>query len=350
MKYSERCGPDKKLHEIVVAGSHDAGITGGAANVKTQEEGLKGQADAGVRVFDIRIAVDAKHGGDLKTYHGAKISPERKSIRGAYGERLTNILLNAQDFVTRGEGVDEFLILKFDKCKDWKGIADGYAHVIGERNKVAGHVNVNTMSLAQLAGKVVACFSDTGWKEARVAGADMKGIHRFTNLSGGGEYDRSKLDGIAYYGKGGTSIWKPFGKISQNKANQKDLMKTAAHGKKNWLGQTKARAVHPEVLGMMYWTTTGIFESIEKRNDRMWKDKRMPALQALWKQGLGDALMESIPNFVDPTAHSSGPVLKRFMPNIVMIDFATPDRCETIADLNTLAATALTEAAQADAG
>jgi len=35
IKYSE-LGADKRLNEIVMAGSHDAGITSGAANAKTQ--------------------------------------------------------------------------------------------------------------------------------------------------------------------------------------------------------------------------------------------------------------------------------------------------------------------------
>jgi len=45
-------------------------------------------------------------------------------------------------------------------------------------------------------------------------------------------------------------------------------------------------------------------------------------------------------------AGSSGGVLKAFMPNFVMIDFADAGKCRTIYDMNSVAATALTSAAQ----
>ena len=49
-------GAGKRLNEIVIAGSHDAGITSGGANVQTQNVDIAGQAVAGVRLFDLRIA------------------------------------------------------------------------------------------------------------------------------------------------------------------------------------------------------------------------------------------------------------------------------------------------------
>ena len=69
-------GADKQLNEIVFAGSHDAGITGGGANVQTQNLNILEQAQAGVRLFDLRIAaatVGGKFGSDkvaeLKAFH-----------------------------------------------------------------------------------------------------------------------------------------------------------------------------------------------------------------------------------------------------------------------------------------
>ena len=68
-------GPDKQLNEIVMAGSHDAGITEGGSNVQTQTLDIAGQALAGVRLFDLRVAAEAagKHGGvkqvELKAFH-----------------------------------------------------------------------------------------------------------------------------------------------------------------------------------------------------------------------------------------------------------------------------------------
>ena len=51
-----RLGAEKRLNEIVMAGSHDAGITRGGGNAMTQKYDILGQTIAGVRLFDLRIA------------------------------------------------------------------------------------------------------------------------------------------------------------------------------------------------------------------------------------------------------------------------------------------------------
>ena len=55
LKYSN-LGTGKQLNQIVMAGSHDAGVTEGGGNVQTQNMDIFLQAYAGVRLFDIRIA------------------------------------------------------------------------------------------------------------------------------------------------------------------------------------------------------------------------------------------------------------------------------------------------------
>lgn len=68
----------KKLHEIVMVGTHDAAITRGHGNVQTQTLNILQQATAGVRFFDLRIAA-AKVAGttgqpkgvELQAYHGS---------------------------------------------------------------------------------------------------------------------------------------------------------------------------------------------------------------------------------------------------------------------------------------
>lgn len=69
-------GPDKCLNEVVMAGSHDAGITSGGSNSQTQSVDIHGQATAGVRIFDLRIpaaTVAETTGGtknaELKSFH-----------------------------------------------------------------------------------------------------------------------------------------------------------------------------------------------------------------------------------------------------------------------------------------
>jgi len=79
-------GAEKRLNEVVMAGSHDAGITQGGGNAKTQGLDIRGQADAGVRLFDLRVAAAARGVQPqvkLKTYHGPLASvPVYKEVQG----------------------------------------------------------------------------------------------------------------------------------------------------------------------------------------------------------------------------------------------------------------------------
>jgi hypothetical protein len=140
---------------------------------------------------------------------------------------------------------------------------------------------------------------------------------------------------MQYFGKGGTNPFNVFSdKQKENQKKQRKLMR-------------KGASADPDVMGMMYWTTTGLLESIQKRNDKMWKAKNVSALQKLWTQGLSEAIEARLPANVDPTSHASGQTLKVFMPNIVMIDFADPAKCKVIYELNTVAASELANAAKA---
>lgn len=355
LKYSN-LGRHKQLNEIVMAGSHDAGITEGGGNVQTQNMDIYLQAYAGVRLFDIRIAgksvADRGVGKEaqLKAYHSAvKFSSSKtrqmtdlgktgtasvsKLAGGDWGMGLTRMLQEAKKFVE--QNADEFLILKFDKCSNWLAIAETCIRLLGNALYCdAG--NVNRRTLGELAGKVIVLFGPSGLEEVRPVYSAKMGILGFKNLgSKGASYD-PKFDGLQYIGKGGTDIWKPFFKIEQNKAKQKDLMK-------------KGGDANPQVMGMMYWTTTGLFESIKKRDKTMWTDNKTTALRKLWSNGLADSIESRLAKNVDPREPASGGVLKAFMPNFVMIDFADAEKCQTIYDLNSVAATALTSAArQAD--
>ena len=348
-------GPDRKLNQIVMAGSHDAGITGGGSNVQTQDKDIAGQAAAGIRIFDLRIAAAAAGITDrglkkveLRAFHADsklmknEIKPrvigdtgkvavvDRTKLRGgAFGEGLTGMLQQAKAFVEKNN--TEFLILKFDKCTNWELIAEECVGTLGS-TIYKGATNLNTTTLRALAGKVVCLFSLEGlWAispDYRYGG----GILGIKNLYNGGSYN-PRNTGMQYFGKGGTSIWKPFGKIGQNEKKQAKLMAGGAGG-------------DPEVMGMMYWTSTGMLESIKSRNDEMWNAKNRTKLQKLWKDGLGETVEMRIPPWVDPAAYAAGPVLKSFMPNMIMIDFADESKCADIFALNTVPTTELTKAAQ----
>jgi hypothetical protein len=348
-------GPDKQLNEIVMAGSHDAGITAGGSNVQTQNLDIGGQALAGVRLFDLRIAAaaDGKQGGTkqatLKAFHAdSKLMSNEKKSRyvaelgrteqitrtklrgGAFGEGLAGMLQQARAFVEKYDS--EFLILKFDKCKNWGAIAEVCVSELGPV-LYTGSGNLNTRSLRDLKKKVICLFTDAGLAEAPAQYKWGKGILGIRNLYNGGGYFPS-YDGMQYFGKGGTSPFSPFKKISQNEKKQEKLLKGGA------------AAGNPEVMGMMYWTTTGLNESIQTRNDSMWTPKGVGKLETLWRAGLDESISTRIGKHIDPTSYASAPVLKAFMPNFIMIDFADDMKCQQIYDLNAIAAVELTYAAR----
>lgn len=344
-------GPDKRLNEIVFAGSHDAGITSGASNIKTQGFDILQQARAGVRIFDIRIAAQsvAVPGGpkraELRAFHSAVTSEQSKfrvvggkmrevqrskmgkgigNVRmfgGDWGSGLSEILRDARDFVRSSEGGSEFLILKFDKCKNWELIREACSNTLSTFLYREGG-NLNTKKLKDLKGRVIVLFSHDGWVQAKQP-RPSDGILRFKNLQAQGVHYEPNFDGLQYLGKGGTSVTNP-GWVNL-KIGGKRLFKTKL--KENMLKQSKlmrdARALaNPDIMGMMYWTTTGLIESIKKRDDGMWEPPNVQKLHRVWAGGLGDFVA------------GPGNLRKRFLPNIVMIDFADARKCAHIYILN----------------
>ncbi len=343
-------GKNRKLHEIVVAGTHDAGITGGGSGVQTQTLNIGDQAMAGVRFFDIRVAAavtSEKHASgrpvaELRAFHaddkvvmkldrkvvlkgalnqGAMHVTQSKLAGGAFGLSLTSMLQQARNFVNSDVGKKEFLILKFDKCTNWELIANACRTTLGLSLYTAGG-NLNTKKLEDLSGKVIVLFSSSGLGEL---GGATQGILGFKNLSAQGAAYSDTYQGLQYYGKGGTSPFNPRDKLKQNIKKQSKLMQGAA------------AMMKPEVVGMMYWTTTGLVESIRKRDDGMWDAPNTAKMKALWAQGLGDFVNArvSLPS-TNPLATAQQ--RRSFFPNIVMIDFADDRKCREIYDLNLLSA------------
>jgi hypothetical protein len=342
-------GKTKQLNEIVIAGTHDAGITGGGSGVQTQALNIGQQAMAGVRFFDVRIAAAVTsqtdvHGrpvAELRAFHaddkvvmkldrkvvlkGAGPDPvklkQSKLAAGAFGQGLTDMLQQARNFVHSNVGGSEFLMLKFDKCTNWAHIAQACRDVLGLALYKGGG-NLNTKTLEDLRGKVIVLFSSKGLAETHGA---TNGILGFKNLSADGKAYERVYDGLQYYGKGGTSPFNPVAKIKQNVKKQTKLMTGAA------------ALANPQVIGMMYWTTTGLIESIKKRDDGMWDSPNVAKMKALWGQGLGE-FVDSRVSLPAKNALAKGQQRRGFFPNIVMIDFADDTKCQQIRDLNDLAA------------
>lgn len=380
IKYSN-LGADRQLNEIVMAGSHDAAITSGPTNAQTQSLDILGQARAGVRFFDIRVAAQTTPGGasggkeaQLRAFHapglntdtktrqlkdlGQSVALERSKLKGegmgaAWGLGLSKILDDAKKFVESAEFSGEFLILKFDKCTNWDLIAQTCRSVLG--NKIySGGGNLNTKTLADLAGKVVVAFMSGGYSELKLA-AQRVGITHIKNLyKPPAGYD-DNFDGVQYWGAGGTKLNNSGydSKIEENIRTQKDILKKAATGIRDKKARFSSKvktpgcsAADPNAIGMMYWTTTGVFKNIKSRNDQMWDNKHLRGMDTIWRSGFQDYIDNALPGNVDACSFSSGGMLKLFMPNIVMIDFADPAKCEHIYGLNTIAAAELVKICQ----
>jgi hypothetical protein len=339
-------GKKRQLNEVVVAGTHDAGITGGGGNVQTQAFNILQQAIVGVRFFDVRVAgavTSQTHNsgrpvGELRAFHAddkvvfkmdrnvvlkGSDNPSRitqsKLAGGAFGLGLTGMLEQARDFVESVIGRNEFLILKFDKCTNWIHIASACWNTLGN-SLYTGGGNLNTKTLGDLRGKVVVLFSEDGLTELPQKG----GILGFRNLSEGAGYDGA-YDGLQYFGKGGTNPFNPAKKLKQNIKKQTKLMQGAS------------ALANPDVIGMMYWTTTGLIESIRKRDNGMWDAPNVAKMKTLWGHGLGDFVNArvSLPS-TNPLADAQQ--RRSFFPNIVMMDFADFSRCKQVRDLNDLTA------------
>ena len=344
-----KIGPDKRLNEIVFAGSHDAGITSGAKNVKTQLLDIQGQAQVGVRIFDLRIAaasgakVNGVKSAELKSFHAPGLKTETKSRHlsgvgnvelerskfksgGDWGLGLNDILTGARRFVESATGETEFLLLKFDKSTNWEWIAEACVRLLGDAIYRGGG-NLNTTRLRELQGKVVVLFSGAGANECRRSYGPGDGILAWKNLydkaTGNTAYD-PQMAGLQYYGKGGTTLNPTKNKLEANVKKQGKLMEGA-----------KAFGLE-EVVRMMYWTSTGLLESIEKRDADMWEAPNVVKMKKLWKEGLEEYIEYTNPLALPQGSPAIGPTRKRYMPNIVMVDFADARKCKIIRELNDL--------------
>jgi len=347
-------GPHKRLNEIVMAGSHDAGITGGGSNVQTQSLDIYGQAVSGVRIFDLRIAAESvagKTGGvknaELKSFHadpalqskstttrhltglgGAQQIVRTKLRGGAFGMGLIGMLQQARQFVQ--DHASEFLILKFDKSTNWMQIAQACVTELGTEIYTAGG-NLNRKRLRSLQGKVIVLFTSAGATTVLNAYGPAQGILSIVNIFGGGTGYSDNFQGLQYFGKGGTSPFKPHNKKKQNVKKQSKILEQGGDA-------------DPNVMGMMYWTTTGLKQSIQVRNDGMWTPPNIQRMRDMWDRGLENAITSRVNHYMNMDGFAGGQRIKTFMPNLIMIDFADQQKCKEIFELNTVPVTFLVDA------
>lgn len=356
-------GKGKQFNEIVVAGSHDAGITGGPENAQTQTLNIGEQAEAGVRVFDLRIAGSKSFPGSevkLKAFHAdpkvkfdnTKLTQQRVSqlpgkhsnvvvsnlAGGTFGEKLSDMLDQARDFVTITEPT-EFLILKFDKGTNWKHVADLITLKLNTGPHpclYTGGGDIGGKTLRQLKGKVVVVFPQGVLGPLGPGYGPADGFLEFKALNKPGNAFTRPYNGLQFVGKGGT--------VATNGASTRS--KTAEQETKQLRLLGRDAYKYPaEAVGMLYWTTTGLFKDIQDRNQKMWIERtgKSPKMQALFAHCLNESIMQRLPIGQNVENYAGAQTLKVLMPNIVMIDFVDEKKCQTIYDLNSVAATQLTE-------
>ncbi len=345
---------NKRLHDVVIPGAHDAGVyTQNDDNVQTQSLNISEQAEAGCRFFDCRIAAHRiKIDGHARYVHTAyhlndnlvnehKVSSNSNNVKtwqsmrdlGGWGGTLTTMVTQAKNFVINHPS--EFIILKFSKCFNWVEVAETVETTLGQQRYLGGG-NINNKRVSQLAGSVVPVYDEASRKELAPYIASLP-----ANTPHGILFSRSLFDkktkqsknylrgfeGLQYFGK-----FSSTDDIAANTAKQRKTM-------------VKGAATNVEVLGMMYWTTTGVFGNIRQRNDQMWTQTNIAALQQTWKAGLEAAISDRFGSDLDIAKRlvSSGNArnghrLKAFMPNIVMMDFVDRAKCDTVEALNHVAA------------
>jgi hypothetical protein len=358
--YYKNLGGSKRLHEIVFAGSHDASITSGSSSAQTQYLDIAGQAAAGVRLFDLRILARkfGDGGASLVGYHGSgggkstsqlsskytgksqQVKTSSKMKYGVFGEKLSQMLNQAREFVER---TSEFLIFKFDKCTNYPLMAEYCIKLLGDNLYKPIGIEFSKLTLNDLQKKVVCVFNEKQRSELRPYTAD-DGILGFKSLRGEknsvGTYDPD-YPGLQYYGKGGTNPFKIYQtnkmKMADNEAIQRKMLLAMARQEDDFAAN---------VLGMMYWTSTGMTSSIRKRNeDVMWGATGVTRMSQLWHEGLEASISTQLQrDKIKVLEYGGVRRVKAYFPNIIMIDFADNEKCQSIYDLNTAADQKLAEA------
>lgn len=165
-RWMETLDDDLRLDGIMMPGSHDAGMSTLAhcappeynpAITRAQSDPVGQQLQNGSRYFDIRIDLDH---GELVTYH-------RTSIFGCNGQRLQDVLDEAEQFLNTNPS--EIVIFKFSHIRDnligpsldtiksgIETMLDAYDYLLYKNPGV--EVNLAALAIGRLKGRLLAVF------------------------------------------------------------------------------------------------------------------------------------------------------------------------------------------------
>jgi hypothetical protein len=175
---------DRTLKDIVIPGSHDAGMsalngTGGAqagsinpCNTLTQTQNIGRQLNEGIRMFDLRVGTFKKQ---IYIKHSSS-DCMADAIGGGYGERFKDIMDSLKTFLSRHK--KEFVILTFSHfCPteaSAKSVADSIVTMLGKdliyNNKSK---SIDQIKLNELSGKVLVAFEKYSYPDMMIDSNSM---------------------------------------------------------------------------------------------------------------------------------------------------------------------------------
>lgn len=214
----------------------------------------------------------------------------------------------------------EFLILRISKSADYPAIALQCQQQLGGYH-MTGRRNLNTTYLNRLAGHVITVFSEDARGDLESSGMNLDGIYfvrellnKSTNTSTGYNFN---YNGLQYFGGHSDTS-----SASTNTERQTERMRAA---------------VHPDAMGMMYWTLTGLsMQGIRSRNNRLWDATHRPELKTVWEAGMKRSILQRMGREINDEHPNWN--AKMFMPNIVIMDFLDKAKCTDVYNLNTVGA------------
>jgi hypothetical protein len=322
-RWLSRIQGDPRLFDIVIPGSHDAGVYGDSLDTayspkswaRCQGSNIYNQAKAGSRMFDCRVFLRRKH-GQLTPTMGHFFGPAEKvenrrgetGSLGAYGGTLVTCVMDALAFVKTY--TTEFLILRFSHTYCPAEVIAAITQIRNAGNNAA-YICTDGRALAKrrladLRGKVIMVFAD----EFRADFDPNVGVLPFSKFAAG----TATTSGLCTCG-----LYKGSSDIGVVHANaEQSFVAHAAHA-----------GARPDHLHFVYWQQTLSGGNIKSKTTEA-KDKTLIGREEKqWTGGahanLGDFAFEIWQKYNAGTWR---------LPNVISHDFVTEQTCNPIIALN----------------
>jgi hypothetical protein len=316
------------LRQIVMPGSHDAGVYGTAQVIVRakpfvnpeyticQHSDFSRQAMAGSRFFDCRVFLreipknersspQEKYENRLGHFAKEKTKGTKLPTLGGYGGTLAAVLGQAIDFVISNNS--EFIILRFSHTYHPDACVKQIKEIINAKPEYKGAIYKNTGNLAikpisELRGKVILVFDEKFNHHI----TPMEGIHRFKKYSDG----VSHIDGLSTCGTFSSSL----------------KMSEVHKGASSAVDKHLNHPADPGHLHFVYWQqTAGLLgeKDVYKTTSAPKKDGKA------WSGG-AHANLSDFMTELDTAKKKMG----KMPVNVISHDFVTAETCEKIIRLN----------------